>query len=150
MRHHGTDPAHFLLHTHQFPELDKMVVRTRYLRQVLQAVQGRKIIFSNGPQVYAREVLKLLRVTDLFEDVIAVEQTRYRPKPDVSGFRHIMRRYRVQAAQCVMVEDSLENLQAAKKLGMRTVWVSKDSRYPACVDVKISDIRYLPAAQHRL
>ncbi len=143
MRHHGTDPAHFLWHTHQFPELEKMVLREARLRHVLRTLPGRKVVFSNAPQHYAHAVLKLLKIEDLFDDVVAVEQTRYRPKPDYFGFRHVMRRHRVRAAQCVMVEDSLENLQAAKRLGMRTVWVNAGNKFPACVDVKISDVMQL-------
>ena len=85
-------------------------------------------------------MLKLLRVADLFDDVMAVEQTRYRPKPDSFGFLRLLRRHRVAAAQCVMVEDSLENLVAAKRLGMRTVWVNAGNKSAPCVDVKISDV----------
>ncbi len=150
MRHHGTDPDHFLWHTHQFPELEQMVVRFPRLRHVLRALPGKKIVFSNAPQHYALAVLKLLKVADLFDDVVAVEQTRYRPKPDLAGFRHVMRRHRVTASQCVMVEDSLENLLAAKRLGMRTVWVNAGNKYPACVDVKISDIMRLPGVMRRV
>jgi len=36
MRHHGTDPDHFLWHTHQFPALHQMVLRQRGLRAALQ------------------------------------------------------------------------------------------------------------------
>lgn len=150
MRHHGTDPDHFLWHTHQFPELEKMVLREPRLRRVLRSLPGKKVVFSNAPQHYALAVLKLLKVADLFDDVVAVEQTRYRPKPDYAGFRHVMRRHRVSAAQCVMVEDSLANLLAAKRLGMRTVWVNAGNQYPACVDVKINDIVKLPGVMHRL
>ena len=143
MRHHDTDPAHFLWHTHQFSELDKMVIRTPRLRHLLRALPGKKVVFSNAPQHYAHAVLKLLRIADMFDDVVAVEQTRYRPKPDYFGFRQVLRRHHVSAAQCVMVEDSLENLQAAKRLGMRTVWVTPVSRNADCVDVKIRDVMQL-------
>lgn len=143
MRHHGTDPAHFLHHTHQFPQLDKLVLRSPGLRHAIKSLPGKKVVFSNAPQHYAHAVLKLLKIADLFDDVVAVEQTNYRPKPDYYGFRHVMRRHGVKAFQCVMVEDSLENLQAAKRLGMRTVWVSAGSKYSACVDVKIRNIMQL-------
>jgi putative hydrolase of the HAD superfamily len=143
MRHHGTDPAHFLHHTHQFPTLEKMVLYAPRLRHVLRALPGKKALFSNAPQVYAHAVLKLLRVADLFADVVAMEQTGYRPKPDAYGFRRLMRKHRVRAAQCVMVEDSLANLQVAKRLGMRTVWISAGSRMPPCVDFKVSDVLQL-------
>jgi putative hydrolase of the HAD superfamily len=150
MRHHGTDPEHFLWHTHQFPELDRMVLREPRLRHVLKSLPGSKVVFSNAPRHYAQEVLKLLRVDDLFDDVMTVEHTRYRPKPDSYGFIHLLKRHRVKAAQCVMVEDSLENLQAAKRLGMRTVWVHAGNRDAPCVDVKIRDVMRLPGVQGRL
>jgi putative hydrolase of the HAD superfamily len=150
MRHHGTDPAHFLWHTHQFPELERMVLRQARLRHVLRTLPGKKVVFSNAPRHYALDVINLLKINDLFDDLIAVEQTRYRPKPDFAGFRHVMRRHRVRAAECVMVEDSLENLQAAKRLGMRTVWISEQSKMPECVDVKLRSVLQLPGALHRV
>ena len=150
MRHHGTDPDHFLWHTHQFPELDKMVLRVPRLRHVLKALPGRKVVFSNAPQRYAYAVLKLLRVDDLFDDVMAVEHTRYRPKPDNFGFMRLLKMHRVKAPQCIMVEDSLENLQAAKQLGMHTVWVNAGNKNAPCVDAKIRDVMQLPDVLHRL
>jgi len=150
MRHHGTDPDHFLWHTHQFPNLPQMVLREPRLRHVLKALPGDKVVFSNAPQHYAHAVLKLLRISDLFDDVMAVEHTRFRPKPDPFGFMRLMKRRGVKAVQCVMVEDSLENLQAAKRLGMRTIWVNAGSRGSPFVDVKIRDVMDLPCALPRL
>lgn len=150
MRHHGTRPEHFLWHTHQFPELERMVLREPRLRHVLKTLPGRKVVFSNAPQHYAHAVLKLLRIDGLFDGVMAVEQTRYRPKPDSFGFMRLLRRHRLRAAQCVMVEDSAENLQAAKRLGMRTVWVTAETRNPPYVDVKVRNVMELPRAMARL
>jgi putative hydrolase of the HAD superfamily len=150
MRHHGTKPEHFLWHTHQFPELERMVLREPRLRHVLKALPGRKVVFSNAPQRYAQAVLKLLRVADLFDEVMAVEQACFRPKPDSFGFLRLLRQQRVAAAQCIMVEDSLENLVAAKRLGMRTVWVNAGNKSAPCVDVKIRDVMQLPRAVARL
>ena len=144
MQQHHTDPVHFLWHTHQFPELKKMVLVDPLLRPMLKKLPGRKFVFSNAPQHYVYAVLKLLRIDDLFEDVFAIEQTRYRPKPQLAGFIRLMRKHRLNPAQCVMVEDCEENLQAAKRLGMRTVWVNALSRMPAYVDVKVSDVMKLP------
>jgi putative hydrolase of the HAD superfamily len=150
MKHHGTDPDHFLWHTHQFPELPRMVLREPRLRRMLKQLPGRKVVFSNAPEHYARAVLKLLRIDDLFDDVFAIEHARYRPKPQLPGFRRLLRKHRLQARQCVMVEDSVENLQAAKRLGMGTVWVSAAPRAPACVDVKIRNVLELPRAAGKL
>ena len=150
MRHHGTDPEHFLWHTHQFPELERMVMREPRLRHVLRSLPGRKVVFSNAPTNYAYAVLELLRVDTLFDDVMGVEHSRYHPKPDSFGFRRLLRKHRIRATQCVMVEDSLDNLHAAKRLGMRTVWVNSSNRNSPSVDVKIADVMQLPDEIHRL
>lgn len=150
MKHHGTDPDHFLWHTHQFPELPRMVLREPRLRGMLGRLPGRKVVFSNAPEHYARAVLKLLRIDDLFDDVFAIEHSRYRPKPELSGFRRLLHKHRLHAGQCVMVEDSAENLQTAKRLGMGTVWVSGAARAPVYVDVKIRNVLELPRALGKL
>jgi len=146
IRHHGTKPAHFLWYTHQFPDLEQMVLRRPRLRHVLRALPGKKVVFTNGPRHYADAVLRLLKVDGLFDDVMAVEQVRYRPKPDCFGFLRLLKRHRIRAAQCVMVEDDLNNLRMAKRLGMRTVWVSPGNKNAPCVDVKIRDVMQLPSS----
>ncbi len=150
IKHHGTDPDHFLWHTHQFPDLPEKVLREPRLRQMLKQLPGKKLVFSNAPLHYAQAVLRLLRVEDLFDDVFSIEHSRYKPKPQTAGFRRLLRKHRLHAAQCVMVEDSAENLQTAKRLGMRTVWVSDEIRAPSYVDVKIRDVMELPRAVSKL
>lgn len=143
MRHHGTDPRHFLWHTHQFAEIERLLVREPLLRSTLRRLPGRKFVFSNAPVHYARAVLKALAITDLFDAVFSIERTRYRPKPDANGFLRLVRCNHLRARRCIMVEDTLQNLRTAKKLGMKTVWVSREKRTPAYVDVKISNLSEL-------
>jgi len=144
MRHHGTDPRHFLTSTHDVQELTRLVRRLPGLRRVLARLRGRRIVFSNAPVDYARAVLKALRIADLFAAVYTIESTRYRPKPDAWGFLRIMREEHVRPGQCIMVEDTLANLRTAKKLGMRTVWIAREAVAPACVDAVVRDVRALP------
>lgn len=150
IKHHGTDPEHFLRHTHRFPDLPNMVLREPRLHNVLKHLPGKKVVFSNAPECYAKAVLKLLRIDDLFDDVFSIEHSRYKPKPQIAGFRLLLRKHRLNAAQCVMVEDSAENLQTAKRLGMRTVWVSGALRVPVFVDVKIRNVLELARAVGKL
>ena len=150
MQHHATDPAHFLWHTHQFPDLPQMVLRVTRLRHILQRLPGKKLVFSNAPQDYVNAVLALLGIEDLFDGVFAIEHTRYQPKPQLAGFMLLLRNFRLNPARCIMVEDSAENLLTAKRLGMRTVWVNETTRSPAYVDIKIRDVMQLPRIQGRL
>lgn len=150
MRHHATDPDHFLWHTHQFPQLSRMVLCDPRLRHVLKRLPGKKLVFSNAPQHYAHAVLQLLRIDDLFEDVFAIEHARYQPKPRLSGFLRLLRKHRLHPSRCVMVEDSTDNLKTAKRLAMKTVWVSAASSLPGYVDVKIHNVMQLPYIMSRL
>ena len=150
MRHHGTDPRHFLWHTHQIPELERMLVREPLLRSTLRRLPGRKFVFSNAPVHYSQAVLKGLAISDLFETVFSIERTRFRPKPDVHGFLRLVRANRLRARRCIMVEDTLANLRTAKKLGMKTVWVSREKRAPRYVDITIGNLSDLRRALPRL
>ena len=89
-------------------------------------------------------MLNALGIADLFDDVLSIEHTQYRPKPDSFGFIRLFRRNRVRADRCVMVEDTLANLKTAKKLGMATVWVARNSKTPAYVDFSIRNLMQLP------
>ena len=144
MRHHGTDPHHFLWHTHQFPDLRRMVVFDRPLRAMLTRLPGDKIVFSNAPRHYTEAVLDLLGIGRLFRSVWSIERLRFVPKPKPEGFHRLLRAEGLHPARCIMVEDSPANLRTAKRLGMRTVLVSSNPRRPAGVDLRIESVLQLP------
>ena len=148
IRHHDTDPAHFLWHTHQFPDLHRVLVSEPLLRSSLNRLPGRKFVFSNAPVHYAQAVLRALGIMDLFADVYTIERTRYQPKPDTFGFLRLCRSHHLRPRRCIMVEDNLDNLRTAKRLGMKTVWVTGAtvlrSRAPGYVDKTVRSVAQLP------
>ena len=143
MRHHAVDPQHFLWHTHQM-DLTRMVVAETGLRHCLRRLPGRRILFSNSPGHYAQAVLDVLGIGSLFDAVYCIENMRFRPKPALAGFRALMKREGLVPARTIMVEDTLDNLRAARRLGLRTVWVSPHGRCPAWVDVRVHSVMELP------
>jgi putative hydrolase of the HAD superfamily len=145
MRHHGTDPHHFLHHTHQFPELAQMVVQSRGLRATLQRLQGEKVVYTNAPMAYAEQVLRLLNIRDLFNGVFSIESSRFQPKPAMSGFVRMLKKMNLQASRCIMVEDNLPALKTAKRLGMKTVYINPRSKRPSYVDVRLASVMGLAA-----
>ncbi len=144
MRHHDIDPRHFLHHTHQFPDLSRMVVAESPLKATLRRLPGRKIIFSNAPIHYTEAILGIIGIRRCFGAVYSVEQLRYQPKPAVRGFLRVLRGEGLDPRRCIMVEDTLPNLMTAKRLGMKTVWVTRSTRRPPCVDVQIRSVLDLP------
>jgi putative hydrolase of the HAD superfamily len=149
MRHHDTDPGHFLQETHRFPALDKMVVFDRAVKAMLARLPGKKVLYSNGPAHYAEAILDMTGMARLFDAVYAVESTRFQPKPSRKGFRLLLQAERIDPCRAVMVDDSLDNLLTAKRLGLKTVWVSRATRQPPHVDARISSVLALPAFLRR-
>ena len=150
MRHHGTDPEHFLHETHALPDLPNMVVYERGVAAMLRRLPGRKLILSNAPRQYAAAVLQLMGIESHFDAVHSIESTGYQPKPSLAAFHSLLRSHRLIASRCVMVEDSRLNLRPAKRLGMKTVWVTREPRTPAYVDVRTASVLALPRLLGRL
>jgi putative hydrolase of the HAD superfamily len=140
MRHHDTDPYHFLQKTHELMNLPDMVMQSKGLHSSLQRLSGRKVVFTNAPREYAIRVLQLLGITDLFETVFSVESTRFHPKPAVRGFKGLLKLIRAKTGDCVMVEDNLPALMTAKRMGMKTVYITKTLQKPGYVDARISSV----------
>ena len=144
MRHHGEDPRRFLAETHAFPELASMVVSENALKHALGRLAGRKLMYSNAPRHYVEGVLDALGVRRYFDGVYTIEDARYRGKPALHGFHYVLRKHDLDPHRCAFVDDALENLRTAHRLGMSTVWVSPAPRRVRFVDLRVSSIVELP------
>jgi putative hydrolase of the HAD superfamily len=144
MRHHGVHPREFLAETHVFPELADMVVHENAVRHALRLLGGTKLVFSNAPRHYVWQVLRAIRLHRYFDAVYSIEDARYRGKPALHGFHHLLRKHSLDPHRCVMVDDMLENLRAAHRLGMSTVWVSGARRSVSYVDARVASVTELP------
>ncbi|MGN6653528.1 pyrimidine 5'-nucleotidase [Trinickia sp.] len=126
-RHHPIDPHDFLRVVHTFPDLPAMVRAERGLARLVAGLPGRKIILTNAPETYARDVLRELGIERLFERVIAIEQMRRRgawhAKPDLPMLRQVLREARVPMEDAILVEDTRSHLKRYKRLGIGTVWI---------------------------
>ena len=152
MRHHAVLPAHFLHETHNLTDLLGMVKAERGLGRLLRSLPGRKILLTNAPTRYSTDIMRHLRLARRFDHHIAIEDMhvhrQLRPKPSTLMLRRLLRKHRAAPGRCILVEDTLENLRGARRLGMRTVWVTQYLRQaclkrPGYVDVKVKSVRQL-------
>jgi len=150
VRHHGTDPAHFLHITHNLPDCERMVGCLPGMRDALRRLSGRKIVFTNSPLHYAERILHRLGLRPYIDAVYSIEHSRYRGKPDIRAFRALLADARLAARRCVMVEDSVRNLRPAKRLGMRTALVSLDAGRAAFVDCQARSVVALLRARRKV
>ncbi|BAL94372.1 pyrimidine 5'-nucleotidase [Rubrivivax gelatinosus] len=132
MRHHGVDAAHFLEQTHVLPGLEERVRGHAHDFAALARLPGRKVLLTNAPALYTRRVLGVLGITHLFDLVIPIEDMRVfgqlRPKPDTRMLRRVAARLKVPPERCILVEDTLGHLKAARSVGMGTVWMQRFAR----------------------
>jgi putative hydrolase of the HAD superfamily len=140
MRHHGINPHHFLQVTHRLINLPEMVIQTERLRHMLKSLPGRKLVFTNAPRSYAIRVLQLLGIDDVFELIFSVESTQFHAKPSVRGFQRLLKSIKAKTSDCIMLEDNLPALMTAKRLGMKTIWVSKKLQKPNFVDYRLPSV----------
>jgi len=140
MRHHGTNPHHFLLETHRFLDLPERVIQVKRLRHMLESLSGRKLVFTNAPRDYALRVLEIMGIADCFELIFSVESTKFHAKPSVRGFQMLLKTIQAKASDCIMLEDNLAALMTAKRLGMKTIWITKQLQKPNFVDYRLSGV----------
>jgi putative hydrolase of the HAD superfamily len=91
------------------------------------------------------EVLRAIRLRRFFDAVYTIEDTGYRGKPHAWGFHRLLRNHDLDPHRCALIDDILDNLRAAHRLGMSTVWVGPGGRLaPHYVDLRISSVTELP------
>jgi putative hydrolase of the HAD superfamily len=142
MREHDVDPHLFLKDVHAIP-LDR-IERDDRLARGLARLPGRKLIFTNADEPYARRVLEALGVNDQFGEMHDIHAAELRPKPDEHGYCLLLGRFGIDPSRAAMIEDMAQNLKPAKRLGMTTVWVDNGSErgnhghHPDYIDLTVA------------
>lgn len=126
--HPKIDPHRFLAESHQFPDMRQLVKRSNNLIGMVRRLPGRRIVFTNAPRRYAHDVVRCLGLWPHLDGIVSIEAMRFagrwQPKPSVAMLRRAVAKLRVRPVDCVLVEDTPENLSAARRVGLRTVLVS--------------------------
>lgn len=151
VRHHGVNADAFLARCHDFDTAD-LVRAEKGLAYKLRRLPGRKVLLTNAPMDYARDVLKHLGILQQFKSIWSIEHmrwhTQHRPKPSPALLRYVLAREGVAAHQATLVEDTLVNLRSARQVGLRTVFVhhpgtpfaaARHAR-PAYVDLRVNSV----------
>lgn len=162
VKHHQVRMDEFLHTTHQFDDLAAMIRAERGLSRLFRHLPGRKILLTNAPRQYSHAVLRHLNLHRHFAEHIPIEAMRVHgrmlPKPSAPYLRALLARLGVDAGRCILVEDTVANLRAAKQVGMRTALVTgyipaanavEKSRKNAAtwVDVKVKSVFDLARSQ---
>ncbi|PWJ21040.1 pyrimidine 5'-nucleotidase [Jannaschia seohaensis] len=124
MREHEMDPDPFLEDVH---DIDFSVLAPDpELRAAISALPGRRIIFTNGTEPYARAVLDARGLDGLWDAIHGIEHADYIPKPHPAAYDAIFARDGLDPRRAAMFEDMARNLEVPCALGLATVHVAPE------------------------
>jgi len=121
MEDHGVEADTFLEETHAI-DLSG-VSYDPALRTAIATLPGRKIVHTNGARRHAERVLAALGLSPAFEQIFAIEDKNFVPKPELPAYTHVIRETGLDPARAAMIEDTVVNLVEPKRLGMATIWL---------------------------
>ncbi len=122
IENHQIDPHDFLNYVHDIDFAP--VERDERLRIAIDALPGRKIVYTNGDKPYAEKVMARLGIENSFEGIHDIVAADLIPKPRVDAFDQFMVEYDIDPNRAVMFEDMVRNLIPAYNAGMGTVWIN--------------------------
>ena len=139
MLEHDLHPDDYLDYVH---DLDLSVIPLDdRLGPALQALPGRKVIYTNATNKHAHRVLGHLGVKHHFDGFFDIIDADFIPKPNQQPYETLLRRHGIDPNRAAMVEDIAQNLVPASNLGMATVWV-RGGRNIALTDEQLQHVQH--------
>ena len=143
MTQYEIDPHEFLADVHDI-EMD-VLQEDRRLVQAIARLPGRKLIFTNGDEPYARRVLAGVGLSDSFEAIHDIHAMAYKPKPHPDAYQSMIQAFRLDPARSLFADDLARNLPPAKTLGLTTLWIDNGSEQVGedsghAIDYRASDL----------
>lgn len=120
----------FLDKVHDLP-IHQFLAPDIKLRQIISAIDPtiRKFIFTASVHHHAMRCLKALGISDLFDGIIDVKDCNFETKHATSSFHIAMEKAGVKnVEECIFLDDSLTNIEAAAKVGWRSILVGTIGR----------------------
>lgn len=131
MTDHGVNPDEFLDFVHDIDH--SPIPADPALADALQALPGRKLVFTNGTVAHADKVLARLGLVGHFSGIFDIVHADYIPKPALGPYQKFVRDHSIDASRAAMFEDIARNLEVPHRLGMATVLVSHPGNEDAAI-----------------
>ena len=76
---------------------------------------------------FGRELIERQGITDLFDLIITSAEEGVK-KPHIGIYQIMLDRLKVEANEVIFVDDTLENIETAQKLGIRSIWFQSTAK----------------------
>ena len=124
MKRENIDPDEFLEFVH---DINLEILKPNIeLSKIIKNLPGDKFIFTNGSKKHAENVLKQLEMSGIFDDIFDIKESNFIPKPNINAYLNFINKTKIEPDVSIMFEDIGRNLEAAKKLGMKTVLIKRN------------------------
>ena len=124
MKRENIDPDEFLEFVH---DINLEILKPNIeLSKIIKNLPGDKFIFTNGSKKHAENVLKQLEMSGIFDDIFDIKESNFIPKPNIKAYLNFIDKTKIEPDVSIMFEDIGRNLEAAKKLGMKTVLIKRN------------------------
>ena len=101
-----------------------IIPQNKQLNDLLKSMPERKYILTDSTRGHVYDVLSALKISpDLFEAIFDAHDMNYTFKYRPESFALFLKKYDLQACDCIFFEDSICNLQVAKSLDFTTVLI---------------------------
>ena len=121
MIEHDIKPAAFLDYVHDIDH--SPIPANGALAANLEALPGRKLVFTNGTVSHATNVMHRIGITHLFDGIFDIVHSDFIPKPERGPYEKFIATHTVDPGKAAMFEDIARNLSVPHDLGMTTVLV---------------------------
>ena len=121
MIHHDIPPLEFLRYVH---DIDlSFMEKDRVLRSEIEKLNLKKFVFTNGSKEHVKNITSHLGIEDLFDDVFDIVDANFRPKPAAEAFDLMIKKFKINPAETIYIEDIAKNLSIGKERGATTAWL---------------------------
>ena len=124
-----------------FPDNENFInLKSSDQKNLIENLPGRKIVYTNGTAPYAKNVLSALGLLDVFSCIYGVEDANYNPKPEYKAYELVFKKDGLNPLTSAMFEDEPRNLKVPHQLGMKTIFVSPESKDEHYIDFHTSEL----------
>ena len=141
---YGIDPYKYLNYVHNIP-LETYLRPNPVLNRMLKQISSRKVIFTNSDQNHALRVLDRLGLDSIFERIIDVMDVTPFCKPQPEAFQQALKLLgNPDPTRCVLIDDSLRNINTASELGFHTILVGNHNGNAHSASARVDTLEDLP------
>jgi small GTP-binding protein len=87
---------------------------------------GKKIYYLSNIGPSTLDLLKKNPIFELFDGGVPMDNFDLPLKPDLQIFKHLLKEYNLKAQECIVIDDSIKNVESASELEMQGVLYTPD------------------------